>query len=338
MPIDSLIGMSTAGALAHPQTRELEACPGCGGTDLEPLPITTDVEVKGLREQLPILIDRSDYHLCSRCELVFARHRHHAQAGRPDFDTYLEAFIEAENREYASYPPPLEFVRNQVTNGCDEAERLAAVLPLRPGMRVLHVRCESGALLAYVRSRFGIEDVHGLDYFESNLRYAREDLRLPDVRPMRGWSVDPSLFDTRFDIIVANHQMTHALDPQETLTGLMDLVADDGVLLLVGEVDHANFLARYGSPLRGVNAFHAQLYTRNSLLNTCRAAGLQAELLHYHSEGLQWARPHCSMTVIARRGGRPDPFETDLDAWRSAFQAWQRRGRPPHPLRRLLGR
>jgi SAM-dependent methyltransferase len=313
----------------------LERCPSCEHDALDAVALPTDLQ--GQDHVLAARWGDSDFRLCRRCELLFAGRRQ----GPDEAEEYYRCFMELERRDYAVYPPPALFVENQVRYASDEMGRLHAAGLIRPGMRVLHVRCECGAHLRELRERYGLQELYGLDHFDSNLRFAREDFGLRHVAPLHPVRLELPFACREFDLILAHHQLTHALDPAGMMRQLLELLAPGGALVLHGEIDHEQWFRRYGSHGEGIITFHKQILTRNSLSNFCRGFGLSPRLLHYYAEGLKWARSHCSMTLSATRqtGAEGERLLADLPAFEQAIHLWLRRCHPaPWSLRAMKRR
>lgn len=303
---------------------ELQRCPACGADTLDAIALPSNLQ--GQDGELAARWGDSAFRLCRRCELLFAGRRQ----GPDEAEEYYECFMKLERRDYAVYPPPQLFVENQLAYARDEMEHLHAAGVIRPRMRALHVRCECGAHLRHLRDRFGVEQLYGLDHFDSNIRFAQQDFGLRHVAPLHPLKLTLPFECREFDLILANHQLTHALDPASLMRQLIDLLAPDGVLVLHGEIDHEQWFRKYGNPHDGIITFHKQILTKNSLLNLCRSFGLKPHLLHYDAQGLKWARSHCSMTVLATREVQPsgERLQTDLPAFEEAIRAWQHRYQP----------
>jgi SAM-dependent methyltransferase len=291
----------------------LRACPGCGSGRWSGVPIRTDLRAKDVARWGDAVIGEPRFALCHRCGLLFARARQAASTS----DAYYAAFQTLEHRDYAVYPPPQLFLDNQAKY----AEALGAVLDghgvFRPGQRVLQIRSECGLHLARLRRRWGLTELYALDHFDSNIRYAREDLGLPHVQRLSPTMEIP--FAGPFDVILCNHALTHALDPAAVLARLRALLADDGVIVFYGEDSHEGFLRR-GWPLPRVNNYHKQLLTKTSLEHLGRLHGFDTRVVHTFKERIPWAVPKRAMVAIGRRAPAltPDalpPFRYRSDLW-----------------------
>jgi SAM-dependent methyltransferase len=307
---------------------DLEACPGCAGERFREVYAYNDlVDWPGPEARA---IETSAFCACDGCGLFFARRRQ-------DLDSAAEfyaAFARLEHRHYATYPLPAAYVRGKEKRAAQICGFLDQHHLLRPDLDVLHLRCDGGTLLAHLRAEWGVSGLFGLDYFDSNLRHAAEVLRLEHIAPLdAGRGLIP--FERRFDLIIANHMLTHALDPRRLLATIRERLKPDGAVYFYNEVDHEALMAP-GSELLagGINAFHKQLFTRLSLAHLLRGAGFGFEAIQGQGSWL---------AVLARPGGEgppaalPDPEEiARLEAMFAGWAAAHERRRVARRRRRAL--
>jgi 2-polyprenyl-3-methyl-5-hydroxy-6-metoxy-1,4-benzoquinol methylase len=280
----------------------------CGGAE---------TEIVARRNDLASLlyVDRrvthSDYSLCRRCGVVFAARRERASVAQ----AYYELFGEIVNKGYAKrvIPGPARAGKIKLAKLlCDQLEQHRL---LRPGVRVLHVRCDAGALLHEIKQRCPDTIVHGLDYFPTNLQAAREwgldDVALLDPAAIR------IPFAQRYDIIVCNHTFTHALAPGDDINTLTDALAPEGRLFLYNENDH-DLICTTGSPhfsRKEMISYHKQLLAPDSLARFLAARGLRSQLLGHRKftfTMLAWSAPAAFEPIEA----------AELNARRAALKKW----------------
>ena len=266
---------------------ELSACPSCGWGEGILLPVRPAVVKAGACQ----VIERPRYTRCGGCSLIYAAIRQ-----SPDeLEAYHQAFQESEQRTYTVYPPPPEYLQHQAAY----AEALGLIVDRHidvSDQHVLQLRCECGFHLARLKDR-GAE-VWGLDYFPSNVQYARENLGVSAGLMTADLASSPGL-DRAYDVILSNHLLTHALDLTETLHVMLRVLRPGGTLILHGEPD-LTIRIRQRWPKR-INNYHKQLFTRESLVAVCRQVGLEADVVHTFKKGLTHAIPAHSMVAIARR-------------------------------------
>src|SRR5262249_52635461 len=112
----------------------------------------------------------------------------------------------------------------------------------------------------------------GVDHFPSNVRAAKEHYKLPNIEQWIPGS--PLPFGTaQYDIIVSDHQVTHAPRPRQFLAEVRSRLAPGGSLLIYDEPEHLWVFSKKRLGARGINNFHKQLLTRRSFHNLFRLAG-----------------------------------------------------------------
>jgi SAM-dependent methyltransferase len=305
-------------------------CPACQSADLVAVVLPSNVCQSHIDRYGAGIVTDGKYAVCRRCELLFARQRQ----GADEADSYYQAFAALEKRDYTTYPPPRKFLDAQ-TRLADKIARLLDQHDLfasRPN--TLHVRCECGILLAHLRDNYGIRELHGLDHFESNLRFATLDLGLDHVSFLHPVDLNLPQASAPFDLILANHQLTHALDPTRLLQVLRGALSENGCLVLYNELHHMPLLRQRHLYKSGVISYHKQLLTQRSLENYCRLVGLRPRLVDYDTAGISWASGSCSMMVLAWRD-EPLPAEQLAPARRLELLAAIRQGKRKHWLHEL---
>jgi hypothetical protein len=171
----------------------------------------------------------------------------------------------------------------------------------KPDAKVLNLRSECGIVLDRLREECGVQDLYALDHFDSNLRYARDDLGIRHTGRLSMTELAIPFEVKEYDLILANHAITHAPEPMTVLRGLRALLAPEATLVMYGEEDHLELLKQGWLHERGIPSFHLQLLCERSLMNLCRLAGLEPKLLACHAEGIPWASSHHQMMMMARR-------------------------------------
>lgn len=293
-----------------------EVCPGCGGSDLQPVPCRNDLHAM---DDVSDSMKDSDYHACPACGLIFARRRQTpAQAA-----LFYRWFAHLEHRDYAVYPPPAPVVTGKAAFAAEQLRYLADQGVLSPGMTIAHLRCDVGSLMAQLRDRMPDCSIHGYDYFESNVRFAA-DQGIDGVELLDPAGV--TLPDgAAYDLIICNHVFTHALDPIADLRKLFAAVKPGGLLYLYNEVDHFLRFQPNGAYFQWValNNFHKQLFAPASLKYFLGKGGFSVETLDHRKFYMQ---------LLAKRaasGDRTGPDDQTVQAARAAapvmarnFQRW----------------
>ena len=296
----------------------LSKCPACGSHELRETDLATNLTTKHKALIGPAVIWEASYASCSRCELMFARNRQE----RGEIDAYYAAFAVIEKRKYTVYPPPEEFIALQSAFSERLVGKLRDARLISPDISVLNIRCECGIHLAALRDDYGVEEVYGLDYFESSLRYAREQLGLNNVGMLEPYLDELPFGHKKFDLILANHLLTHALDPMGLLQLLRDRLSPGGAIVFFNELDHIPLMDMKKIFARGIVSYHKQLLTKASLWNMLLSAGYDTEWLDYDPVGIKWASGSHSLSII----GRPNeagPVSTALnDAEDGLYEAY----------------
>jgi 2-polyprenyl-3-methyl-5-hydroxy-6-metoxy-1,4-benzoquinol methylase len=308
----------------------IHKCLTCGNPDLISTHMVNDVQIKlrNLQERASAdhLIGDSSFALCLRCELLFARNRE----SKDELESYYSQFPILQGKTYASYPPPERYLAVQKSFASDFADRLSKTIEFTTDMSVLGIRCESGAILDTLRQRYGITSLYGLEHFPSSIQYARNDLKIPNVEFLPPSLTDIPYSDHKFDLILSNHILTHAITPMKFLSDVRNMLAPGGTLILFSEVDHIHHLPLLRSYQGGVTNFHKQLLTQSSLTNMCAVAGLEATHIWTDEIGLEWASSKSGMTFIAKPNTpiHPDRIPpTDTTHFTDCITNWKQRER-----------
>ncbi len=272
----------------------LDACPVCGHA------AWTDVcEYNKL-----LLLERGpdpgarvyDYAVCHACGMLFARRRPVGQRYRELLERFEVSLGRVGEQEAVKVggalssarltPEAAEALRRGAARGVfvsDHTARngdyvaqllrdrmacsvhidlLTSLLSLdRP--RVLEIRPRFGAIGGGLKRLCGAE-VYGLPLFEAQQLLNREAY---------GHTVDHLLdydhfsipYGGSFDLIVANHMLTHAIRPAEFLRRAHERLKPGGHLYLYNEPNDAEFLDHHESMFKVLNPFHFQAFDREAL-------------------------------------------------------------------------
>lgn len=259
---------------------------------------------------------RSDFSLCLRCGLLFARRRFFGE----NLQAHYQRFAELENRTYAVYPPPPAYRAGKEKAARQLADQLTAFGLIQPTTRILHIRCDFGSLLTILSERVGRERVFGLDYFESNQRYGREVLGLEHLAPLICDPPSHPFGSQPFDLVLCNHQLTHSPQPKSLLRWLHEILAPGGSVIFYNEPDHRLAFADNRLLDVGVNHFHFQLLTEDSFQNFLHLGGWEAKIFGHAGAMLQALVRPTSPTSIEELPLFSDTrWLTQLEAWRTRY-------------------
>jgi SAM-dependent methyltransferase len=323
------VAATQAPASTVPEIEHLDACPVCGGTDAT---LVCEYNKFLLLERGPDPRAREyDYSMCHVCGIVFARKRPvgprfvdllsrfeatlgrvadgRQLAGRLAFssvpldqeraDTLRRAavrgvFLSDHVEDRGDYLPAL--LRDRLACA-QHVEVLTSLLTLK-APRILELRPRFGAIGAGVRRAFGGE-VYTLPLFEGQQLLNRE---------LYGHRADALLdydrftipYEGTFDLVVANHMVTHALRPSEFLRLVRERLVPGGHLYLYNEPDDAEYLDHRESMIKVLNAFHFQAFDRDALLRALGRHGFAPAFV---------TRERGNIVVLAARSDEPGLFQ-----------------------------
>lgn len=264
----------------------------------------------------------SDYSLCHRCGVVFARRRPEGKRFRylvehfeetlgraPDADgtgtnvlssrrlsdeqakrlrdraaqsMFVSEFPRQKNRQHLP-----QLLRDRLAVAA-HVELLGSLLRLDEP-RVLEIRPRFGAIGGALRRLYG-GSTYALPIFE-----AQQVL----VREVYGTCAEHLLdYDTFaipyagcFDVVVANHLLTHAVHPCQALSTIRQRLAPGGHLYLYNEPDESDFLDSGKSIFNTLNAFHLQTFDGAALARALQSAGFEPVYIgHHHDNCIALAR------------------------------------------------
>ena len=293
------------------QQLELVKCPCCYAGEPEFLfdgnDLWTYVFVDGR-------LKRGRYSLCHGCGTIFAALRPRPEAA----GEYYELFPELEGKTHNIYPPPTQNSKGKIARANAILQILEQRGLLKPDCSILHLRCEIGAVLKLLRNRLPSATLHGLDYFVTNVRYLREEGF--DVSRLNAAAIEVPLGGS-YDLILANHIFTHALNPRNDLRALRSALKPGGKILLYGEVDHAT-LFDPASPLFSridtIN-YHKQLFVPETLEALLHNAGFTFQFLGRHRFTLTYLATPSDAQVRA-----PQVAPEFLECQRQMVKEWQK--------------
>jgi SAM-dependent methyltransferase len=317
--------------------RAVDTCPVCGERERTPV-----FEFNGLA-----LLDRMrdsdvvryDYVLCSGCGLVYAGRRPQGEEYREllrSFDENLgrpkppptvdisaegparEALLEA-LREGSIPPAPDEGTRmlwGDRRSAEPHLDFLSRSLDLR-GPRVLEVRSKSGWILDALRRRFRAEPV-ALPAFQAHLDVAEDVFGIPaaGVLDFEHFEIP---CDGGFDLILARHMFTHALDPAALLDTLRANLRPGGHVYLFQENDDARMHKRGKNLIGEMKCFHFQNFDGPTIARCLRYAGLEPLAVHHPTA-------KSSLAVLARASAEvaAAPIgDSELRERRERYQRWR---------------
>ena len=193
-----------------------------------------------------------------------------------------------------AYVPAL--LKDRMANAV-HVEMIGSLVPLqRP--RVLEVRPRLGSIGAALQ-RLYHADVYTLPLFEGQQFLIGETY---------GFHVEHKVdFDRfaipyvgTFDLVVANHMLTHVVNPCEFLATIHARLNDDGYVYLYNEADEGEYLGGRASMINTLNAFHLQTFDVPSLGRALASAGFEPTFIGHHGD---------TLIAVARRRPRGRPWQ-----------------------------
>ena len=314
-PAKPAVASADTGALSYDATGDtpcpsgpivtLDTCPVCGGAE--------STKVSGynrfvLFDHVPDAKARIyNYSLCHACGVVFAKQR---PAGAR-YRWLLERFEETLGRTEVGAPRPGKFalsssaltdeereqLRRMVANGVFvsahsgltrkdylpslmndrlassmHVEILGSLLPLR-SPRVLEIRSRLASISAMLQRLYDA-NCCAMTIFENQRFLISEVYGFPASCPI-DFDEFSIPFDGRFDLIVSNHMLTHAVRPGEFLATVRERLLPDGYLYLYNEPMEGEFLDRGKSMFNTLNPFHLQTFNQPSAVRALEANGFK---------------------------------------------------------------
>ena len=324
--------------------RKLTKCPSCGSESIEYLlnesiKCDNDIDWYFMHERESRNFNKEDFKkylksyisICEECTLIFRAIRESDE----EIDHIYALFQSMESRRYIKKRnngkwkhPQLRkiFLNNQKIFASDLLEILDTHgLIKNKDISVFHLRTEAGHILNAFAAK-GIKSLYGADYFDENIHHGKTEFNLKNLEIMNGNDFSPNSNQKKFDLILANHSFTHAYDPKELFLRLKEMINDDGVIISFNEVDHKKSWKR-DTFNAGLNAFHKQLTSQNSIYNAFRLLGFSVNQIN-HPIGRKYASVHDGMMFILKKDGadaKVDLKNSDLNEMKDLFKNWWHR-------------
>ncbi len=320
---------------------ELKSCPSCGHSQLLK-PLSPQLRFDNSLEHAmrrgkainfdtfrPMDYANSGWSVCKNCALIFCQKR----PSLDDADKWYEKlFRVVENRNYDIDPLPEIYITNQTSFAVDMFETLDAINVFNNVKSVLHVHCNAGLLLDRIRSKKGVDELYGLEYFEYPTKHAARLIganricRIQTPEPVNPFPQE------KFDLLLIEHMLTHAHDPIGYLSYLKSLLNVAGKLVVFNELDHAQAMPKWGFYSKGINFFHKQLYTRDSMTAFLQSQGLEL-VSAPHPDGRKWAVANDAMLFVCRAGKTVAVPVGDVQEAKKLLRNWFQRHRVFRRLR-----
>ena len=319
----------------------IDACPACGTAartlvcEFNRL-ILLDVEVdEGLK--------RYDYCLCHGCGITYASRRPAGKTFQQLFDQFddnLGCTAKNRNRSLLLSPGALSdadraAIAARLVHGTLVSEHLERLrgeyFPQLQGDRLassLHVEILSAHLtltqprVLEIRPRFGsilaaLVRLYGATPFALPMTEAQRlvmqqayGITASELLDFENFRIP---YEGQFDLIIANHMLTHALKPAEFLQEAHRRLVPGGHLYLYHEPDDAEFVSGPASMINTLNPFHVQTFDRRSLTRALAASGFEPVFVGHEKGNLMFLARRMEQPAMA-----PMP-EPELRARETAY-------------------
>jgi SAM-dependent methyltransferase len=195
---------------------------------------------------------------------------------------------------------------------------LASHCSLR-GARILHMRTTCGATLDTLRQHYGATSLCAMTISEMH-RFI-----ITELNPMPCAMIDFETleipFDELFDLIIANHILTHAQDPQRFFATLRSKLRPNGWICLYLENDDINMFRRKRKNLIcELKCFHFQHFDVATLGRILSHQGFQVEHIGHPRQG------QSEIMCLARLdpSARPRAIErAELEQRQAMYRQWR---------------
>lgn len=294
----------------------LAACPACGGAESSAVLSFNKLILSPSPPDAASY--RYRYAICHDCGVVSARRRpagaryawmleHFEETlGRVEFGTRRSGKValtsyelsEAEKHELVTRAQRGVFVSDHEGLGPDDylpalmndrlansmhVELLGSLLPLQ-NARVLEVRSRLGSISAALQRLYGAT-AKAMALFPNQQVLIEEVYRIPASVGI-DYDQFEIPFEGAFELIVANHMLTHAISPKAMLRTLHDRLAPGGHLYVFNEPDERAFLASGKSIFNTMNPFHMQAFDATALRCMLEANGFRVSFIKAHGGSL----------------------------------------------------
>ncbi len=326
--------------------RTVDQCPGCGEAAREIVCEYNGLMLLASMRESPLC--RYDYALCHGCGLVYASRRPEGDElqylysrfdevlGRTEDDESMgrtteigpderagiaariaRGWLVSEERDEPGLPWLDDVFEERVLNSF-HVNLVSALLPVS-GTRVLELRATTGFMLDTLKRGYGAAEIYAMPMSE------RHALVIEGLNPMPMAIIDFDRleipFEGRFDLILARHMVTHALEPARLWRMLAERLTPGGHVYLFLENDDSAMLRDKRKNLFGEQkCFHFQNFDLPTLAGVLRFNGLDPVFIRHPRPG------RSEMVCLAQRndavrGTRIAPDR--LEARRELYRRWR---------------
>jgi SAM-dependent methyltransferase len=326
--------------------RDVNSCPACSSTDRELVCEFNGLALLAYLRGSPLC--RYDYALCRTCGLVFATKRPNGNEVSwlySRFDEFLGrteeeqtggrvSEITRDEREHLqrrlargwlvteegqlSEDEWMADVFDERVRNSFHANLLGCLIPIE-GKRILELRATTGFMLDLLKRCYRAAEVIAMPMSE------RQVLVVHELNPMTTALLDFETlevpFEGTFDVILARHMLTHAIEPLRLWQVLREKLKPGGYAYLYMENDDRFLCERKRKNLFGeMKCFHFQSFDLPTFARVLRYQGLDPVFLrHPHSQ-------HSEMLCLVRRDDavRAQPMSrAEFESRLALYRRWR---------------
>ncbi len=326
--------------------RDVCACPGCNGAEREPVFEFNGLVLLAYMRDTPFT--RYDYCLCRTCGLVYASRRPEGKETEwlyARFDEFLgrteaeqtanrvtdisaderaelhhrltRGWLVTEEEEVSHSEWMADVFEERVANSF-HANLIGSLIPVQ-GKRILELRATSGFILDVLKRAYGAAETIAMPMSE------RHSLIIDVLNPLPSALLDfESLsvpFEGTFDLILARHIVTHAIEPRRFWQVLRDKLNPGGYVYLYMENDDYFMHTHKRKNLFGeMKCFHFQNFDLPTLARVLRHQGFDPVFIRHPRAGKS------EMLCLAKRVDhlQPAPMTaTQRENRLAMYQRWR---------------
>ena len=325
---DPVIGGEVHPDPAGEQWLRLERCPFCGHAERS---VVVEWNKLIMLQKAPDQQSaRYDYSLCHSCGVVYATRRPIGER----FLFLLQHFGEVTGKAAADgiipnpmlnpYPlsdadkqrlrqmasrgvwvsehlglPSSEYVEGALKDRFENSVHvdLLANLVQPAGARVLEIRPRAGTIAESLR-RLYHADVSVMPMWESQ-KFLLKELYGFDAKGLIDYDHFHIPFEGRFDLIVCNHMLVHAVRPPEFLREIHDRLNPGGYIYFYNEPEDRQVLGESKSIIAHLNPLHMQTFDRDAMVRALAANGFEVTFIKARNS---------SFMILARAAAGPVPW------------------------------
>jgi SAM-dependent methyltransferase len=204
-------------------------------------------------------------------------------------------------------------------------EIIGSLVPMQQA-RTLEIRTRVGSISDALRRLFAA-DPRILTLFETQQFVIEEVYKIP-TKISIDYDTFTIPFDGPFDLIVANHMLTHAVRPREFLAEVSRHLAPGGHLYLYNEMNEDEYLVE-GKSMFNFNPFHMQAFNRRALQRALAANGFTAVFMTVHEGDHVCLARRDPAAAAGWQRMSDDERKRRRSGWRNAYEPAVLR-MPPH--------